>query len=437
MFTLETQSTTVLKPAAMVSRFFRRFIRLGARVHFVARRLARRAELLTRGLTLRKFMNLASAVARFLLRSERTAAYPVLAIVDLSPLCNLHCTVCVHAEPGDNTTLQRQQFHAGQMMSEADFRRIIDEIKGHTLGVLLYYLGDPLMHPQLAAFCRIAAEAGLNIHVSTNFSFRLSDEKIRDLISSGVTLLTVCLDGISQEKYSMTRVGGHLDLVLSNLKRACEFRRALGQRYPRIEVQYIKFQHNLDDVAEGQRVCRELGADQVHELWGWLHNYTDRDPGQFDVFEPVPDRWLPVCHWPHFFMLIKYNGDVIPCCAFRLGEQYTGGDARPVGNVFEAGVGATWQSPEYRQLRRWVSRPSAIRREPELSKTFCDDCPRLFNTNYTERTCRFADQYRFEDLYTIGPNGRPVRRRPATGTESAGAPHSEITSPAEGHSPSA
>lgn len=411
MFTHGSQRTTVLGSGRLTRYSLSQLGRLGTRLEFITLRLSRWMEWLTHRMTTAKATNLLSAILHFAAHSGEAAPYPVCVIIDISPLCNLHCTVCLHAIPHGQPALEKQRFCANQMMSLEQYCRIIEEIKGHTLGVWLFYMGDPLMHPRLEEICRLTSQAGLNANVSTNFSFPLTDARIRGLITSGLTNLTVCLDGLSQQKYGMTRVGGRLPLVMANLQRACEIRRSLGKSHPRIEVQYIKFQHNLDELAEARRVLRQMGVDQIHEMWGWLHNYTERDPGRFDVFEPSPDRHLPSCHWPYLFTLVKYNGDVIPCCAYRVGLQYSpGDDPRVIGNVFKTSLRKVWRSPQYRALRQWVSCPSLIRQQPALSKTFCDGCPRLFETNYTDRTCRFADEYRFEDLYCIGPDGYPRRR---------------------------
>jgi hypothetical protein len=90
--------------------------------------------------------------------------------------------------------------------------------------------------------CRMASEAGLNSHVGTNFSFMLSDQRIADIVTSGLTLLTVCVDDLSRETYGLTRVGG---------------------RYPRVEVQFIKFQHTVDELQLANRRSRALGVDQI------------------------------------------------------------------------------------------------------------------------------------------------------------------------------
>ena len=78
------------------------------------------------------------------------------------------------------------------------------------MAVSMYYLGDPLMHPDLDEMCRITSNGGLNAHISSNFSFSLTDERLRSLVLSGLTHLTVCVDGFSHETYSRTRVGGRL-----------------------------------------------------------------------------------------------------------------------------------------------------------------------------------------------------------------------------------
>jgi MoaA/NifB/PqqE/SkfB family radical SAM enzyme len=260
--------------------------------------------------------------------------------------------------------------------------------------------------------CTVARDAGLNVHYSTNLSFVLSDQRIRRIVASGVSHLTVCVDGLSQKTYGLTRVGGRIDLVLSNLQRLCRYRAEMGQRRPQIEVQYIKYQHNLAELEEARRLFTSIGVDQVYELWGGLHNYTDRDPGNYTVFGPRKSRLLPRCHWPFFFLQIKYNGDVLPCCCHRLGQQYARmDDPRCAGNVFDTSVRQVWNSTEYHRARRLVSRPRSIDSDATLSGHFCAACPRVFHTDYATATCRWGEDYSFEDLYTVDPRGRPVRRR--------------------------
>lgn len=358
--------------------------------------------------------NLLLGVWAFVRKQERVRQLPSVVKIDISPICNLRCTVCVHADPNGSDALERQKFAPGHKMSVGQFREIIDQIRGRTATVSLYTWGDPLTHPDLDEMCSIAYEAGLQVHISTNFSFSLKDDRIRSLVSSGLTHLTVCVDGLSQEKYERTRVGGRIDRVIDNLRRVVRFRRELGRDLPKVEIQYIKFQHNLDELETARTLGAEIGADQFADFWGALHNYADREPENYATLGPKPNRILPQCYWPHFSMVIKYNGDVIPCCEHRMAAQHmTGGDSRVFGNVFESGVAEIWNGHAYREARRIVSNPQVVAAEPGLRRHFCDGCFVIFNTEI-KKTARWASDHAWEDVFEMDDRGRPRRKPPET-----------------------
>ncbi|MCP4594744.1 MAG: radical SAM protein [bacterium] len=352
-------------------------------------------------LTVRKALNMATAGAEFTMKREKVVSQPVVFKIDISPLCNLHCTFCVHAKPHGNPALEKQRFHGKQRMTVEQYRRIIEEIKGTATAVSLYYLGDPMVHPDMDEMCHIAHVAGLNVHVSTNFSLSLSDERIRRIVQGGVTHLTVCVDGLHQSTYELTRVGGRIGLVISNLRRLCEYRRRIRRCSPRVEVQCLRFRHNEGELGEARQVFDQLGVDQVTEFPGaWPRNCTDDDPGAYTVFGPKSAPRVPRCFWPYFAMLIKYNGDVIPCCSHRLGHQYSAtDDPRVLGNVFRTSVREVWNSRPYQQMRRFVSDPSLIERDAALGEHFCNDCYIIFDTDrYSSPRERIVRQARIDRL---------------------------------------
>src|SRR5271165_3764059 len=136
----------------------------GNHVLVALRNAWRRADWFTRGVSRPQIANGAMAAASFGLKRERLRSWPVLVKIDISPLCNLQCTYCVHAAPTVDTTgiLAEQSFTSRQRMPLAEFETVVDQIAGHSAAVALYYIGDPFMHPELPKFCSIAANAGLN-----------------------------------------------------------------------------------------------------------------------------------------------------------------------------------------------------------------------------------------------------------------------------------
>jgi MoaA/NifB/PqqE/SkfB family radical SAM enzyme len=349
-------------------------------------RIVIRRRWLFRNLNFRKAINLVAAVFSYIFRCKKVFGLPPFVKIDISPLCNLHCTVCIHARPNGDEDLERQQFSPKQKMSLEQYRRIINEIAGRSCAISLYYLGDPFMHPDIDRMCHIAKDAGLNVHVSSNFSFKFSDERIGDIARSGITHLTVCVDGLSQENYELTRVGGRIDWVLSNLERLCEYKHRNSLKCPEIEVQYIKFEHNVDEFSEACKIFEAMGVEQVTDFWGACKNYVNYEPGKYNTYGPKSSELLPLCPWPYFSIVIKYNGDVIPCCNHRLGTQYTDIDNPPVlGNVFETNIRDIWNSQPYQELRRLVSKPKLFNSEPMSKESFCYKCKTLFVSDFNER----------------------------------------------------
>ncbi len=374
----------------------------------------RRFGWLMKGANARQYANLAGAAMEYGTRRERLVSWPVALKVDISPLCNLSCSHCVHARPSaaaDEDACADQDFHAGQKMKLADFKMLLDQVAGKTSSVSLYYLGEPLMHPELVGFCDATRTAGLNSHISTNFSFSLSDQRLRDLITSGMTHITVCLDGMEQESYRKTRVGGNIEKVLDNLERLLRFRGELcgSSRRPTVEVQYIKFQHNTNHLAEAQEWCKNRGVDAFTHFFGTFQGPNSIPTERIRITGAKAGGFFPLCKWPWLYMMVKYNGDVIPCCNYRHMEQYSkNGDSHVVGNVFSDGVRSVWNSSEYRMLRRMIINPQRVSKESEQRSLFCDGCKALFDTDANSYYLG-GNKYRWEDIYQFDAQDRVVR----------------------------
>lgn len=357
------------------------------------RDLVRRCTWFTSNLTPRRAENLARMSAAYVSGSLHASYWPPALKIDITPLCNLRCISCIHADPRQVPGLENQVFRASQRMPLERYEQILAEVGDHSSAVSLYYLGDPYLHPETDAMCRIAHDRGLNVHVSTNFSFALSDERIARIAHSGITHLTICVDGIDQRQYQRTRVGGNIDRVLDNLKRLCDYRRRVGIDDLTIEVQFIKFDHNLGTLEHARALFREWGVDRMTEFWGQLHNMADEDLYPSEIGLPHEARWRPTCFHPFSSMLIKYNGDVIPCCIHRQTSQYDRKqDPRVLGNVFETSVQEVWQSPAYQQIRHQVTDPQAAFSTRGSKQSFCYGCGRLFHNQPNQRKSRVHDR---------------------------------------------
>ena len=90
--------------------------------------------------------------------------------LEISNVCNLHCTFC----PG---TRREKQF-----MTVEAFSSLLPKLRPWTDYLYFHLMGEPLCHPELAEFLRLAGEAGFKVILTTNGT--LLEEKREILLNA-------------------------------------------------------------------------------------------------------------------------------------------------------------------------------------------------------------------------------------------------------------
>lgn len=76
--------------------------------------------------------------------------------VEISNLCNLHCNFC----PGTK--------RPGRRMNPDEFYLLLSKLRPYTDYLYFHIMGEPLCHPDLSVFLRLAGEAGFKVILTTN-----------------------------------------------------------------------------------------------------------------------------------------------------------------------------------------------------------------------------------------------------------------------------
>ncbi len=90
--------------------------------------------------------------------------------VEISNICNLKCSFC----PGTVRTPRR--------MSIDEFKIVLEKIKDYTDYIYFHLLGEPLCHPELESFLKIAEDMQFNVIITTNGTLLNKNKEI--LLSS-------------------------------------------------------------------------------------------------------------------------------------------------------------------------------------------------------------------------------------------------------------
>ena len=327
--------------------------------------LVRKSRTVLRYPSISAFWNLTKLGIGYLLRSDKAWGLPAHVKIDVSPNCNLRCPVCPHSRMS-----KADRAANGGEMDTARFETVIDQLKGKTLFASLYNLGEPLLNRDLFRMVRYAEENRVSTYITSNFSMKLSDERLEEFFTSKLTLLIVGIDGVSEETFGQQRVRGSWETVRDNLVRLARRKQELGSAYPFIQIQFFCYPYNAHERADVMQFATEHGIDEVSFIYGnktpWL-----------DALRPRPDlpakrRSLrPACAWPYFSMLVMNDGRVLPCCKFRLDYHYGGDKSLDMGDLTGQTVGEIYASGPYRQARSMASSPA---RMGETDAHFCKDC---------------------------------------------------------------
>jgi len=211
---------------------------------------------------------------------------PYWLTVDPTNFCQLHCPFC---PTGANRGVRGKS-----SMSLEHFKKFLNRVGPCVIHMDMMNWGESLLNKNLPDMIAHAKRYGIEVKLDANFN-DVSEETVERLVLSGLDVLSVSIDGISQETYGRYRVGGKLDRVLANLEVLVRKRRELGRATPHIIWQFLVFRHNEHEAGGVESFARARGVDQVSFVApflpnepGYLSEWSARAPN-FRLY-PLPEK---------------------------------------------------------------------------------------------------------------------------------------------------
>jgi MoaA/NifB/PqqE/SkfB family radical SAM enzyme len=211
-----------------------------------------------RYLTIKKIFNIAIAVAEMYTKKSNVMSHPFYLRIEVSPFCNLKCPGCLL---GGAEVKETNPDHRSQKIMTYDlFCESIKEYLPYLIKVNLYDEGEPLLNPSLLKMIKYLHDNNVATCISTNFSIKLSEQYLNDMVGSGLDSLVIAIDGATQECYEKYRLGGDLSLVLDNIEKLVTLRKGKNSNL-KIEVQFLEFEHNKHEREAVSNIAEKLGVD--------------------------------------------------------------------------------------------------------------------------------------------------------------------------------
>jgi MoaA/NifB/PqqE/SkfB family radical SAM enzyme len=288
-------------------------------------------------------------------------------MLELTSRCNLRCGMC----PMDVLT---RPFEDAPWDMVEDVARQMRE-----LGLPMKYLhemGEPLLYKRLPE----AIDLFPGVCVSTNGTL-LNEQWSKDILSTSLAKLRICIDTLKPEVYPIVRKGGKFDAVVENIRRFLEMskgkkivveiqRMITTQTHDETVKDFREFFH-LDRYPQAviiQKTCEGLDTSEVTEL----------HQAYYGCFQGTPYQWF----------VILCNGDVTHCCYDYDGTQ-------KLGNVREQSIRQIAASPFLATIEAGF-RAQDFSQLPRCAECFKNPAAK---PPLTDRLWRYAQMFPWKDPF--------------------------------------
>lgn len=256
------------------------------------------------------------------------------AYVEITNLCNMNCSFC----HGHGRETRR--------MTKEEFLRVLDQLSGVTRYLYYHLMGEPLTHPELPAFLKMAKERGFYSAITTNGT--LLKARGEELLSAGLYKVSVSLHSFEGES---------AEAHLSYLSSVADFaERAAGVG---VIVALRLWNRGVDDgkndtvlaflrerlAGEWKESARGIRIrDKLHLEWGNRFEWPD-------MAAPVQGEQV-FCYGLRDHFGVLCDGTVVPCCLDSEGTI-------ALGNLFETPLEDILKSERAVAMRDGFSRRCA------------------------------------------------------------------------------
>lgn len=176
--------------------------------------------------------------------------------------CNLNCFACKR----DIIAKTRAVF----TMPKEKVMKVLNEICDYQppLSFLLMLgQGEPFLDSNFCSYVSFIKSKVPNMAIltSTNAIPLDNENKIVEIINSGIDRITFSIDGATEQSYLKYQIGGDFKKALSNMKKFIEIRNKMHSKKPLIIWQYILFRWNdsRKEIKLAQEISKNIGVDKL------------------------------------------------------------------------------------------------------------------------------------------------------------------------------
>ncbi len=286
---------------------------------------------------------------------------PYKIIIEPTNSCNLGCPLC---PTGINAKTREKG-----LLKLDEFKKLIDQVKETAIEIYLQNWGEATLVKNLPEMINYASSNGIWVYLSTNFSINYKNNLIERIVKSGLGVLHIDLDGVTQEVYEKYRIKGNLKTVIDNLKYAIKYKKENKLEFPSIKTEMIVLSSNEHQIQDFIDLSKSLGVDEYE-----LHN-PQVNPSSKESLNWLPKenkkyiyktyrgtKKIEPCHWPWSGIVLNWDGGISACCIVDDPKS-------DFGDFKKSSLETIWNNDSYISARAEFGDQSKIKKQ-----TICNIC---------------------------------------------------------------
>lgn len=292
--------------------------------------------------------------------------FPKIIEFEVTNHCNFQCLMC---KTGVGTSTRSRGY-----MTDEIYHKVIEEIKNYPVALKFVGQGEPVLHPKLIEYIRIAKENNIIVHLTTNGSL-LDKAMMLEIIDAQLDSIKFSFQGVDAEGYSQLRQKDNFEDLLSKIEMLYQLRG--DAKYPYITIGTSVINESEEKVQKFRSRCEKI-CDKVEigittlefiDLDKIKNEKAKREIEEIQNYQNQIKKRYVCC--PQIFdtIAVRWNGDITACCADLDGVM-------TLGNISSKSIRECWNSPMENKYREILSKCEYEKLE------LCKDCYDVYGWTY-------------------------------------------------------
>lgn len=262
--------------------------------------------------------------------------------IEITNSCNLNCSFC--------SPVKKEK----RFMTEEEFEHVLEEVSKVTKVIYLHVKGEPLLHPKIIDFLKLAEKYNLKVNLTTNGTlFPKLVEKLKDCKA---------LHKINFSLHCEQNIPNYEEEIFKNVQKLSPDTVIIYRLWT---LQNNKLDEKSTKTVEKLEKYYELSPETVDKLKTENNVkisstiYVDKD-NEFIWPEITSHKSCGYCHALKTQIAILVDGTVVPCCLDSNGII-------DLGNIYKESIEEIQNKERYQKLKK-----SFQDRKPE--EKLCQSC---------------------------------------------------------------